>query len=277
MKRLLTFLLIIASIISGCTSNRPAGESVPRVSQEKTEVTTVTEEDLNVSSPPKKNSVAVDSFYSDTGIPGKKNSVAVDSTYSDTANSNKDNSTAVDSAYSDTGNSNKDNSTAVDFTCSDTGNFSQDNSTTVDSTHSDTGIPEGTEPPMTEPPAITEPAEEAENTSPTEPPTQATSPPGEETTVPSQPVEETQPEPEFEISYWISFAKTYAQSVGLNLDAAAVDCWDNPITAGAHCIYLERDITNRLNRYSKDEDITDVWIWAVDLGNGTYDLYIGYA
>lgn len=253
MKRLLTFLLIIASIMSGCTSNRPAGESEPMTSQEKTEVTAVTEEDVNVSSPPKKNSVAVDSFYSDTGIPGKKNSVAVDSTYSDTGNSNKDNSTAVDSAYSDTGNS------------------SEDNSTTVDSTHSDTGIPEGTEPPMTEPPAITEPAEEAENTSPTEPPTQATSPPEEETTIPSQ------PEPEFEISYWISFAKTYAQSVGLNLDAAAVDCWDNPITAGAYCIYLERDITNRLNRYSQDEDITDVWIWAVDLGNGTYDLYIGYA
>ena len=241
MKRLLTFLLIIASIMSGCTSNRPAGESEPMTSQEKTEVTAVTEEDVNKSSPPKKNSLAVDSIYSNTGIPGKKNSVAVDSTYSDTGNSNKDSSTAVDS------------------------------------THSDTVIPKETEPPMTEPPATTEPTEEVDNTSPTEPPTQATSPPEEETTVPSQPVEETQPEPEFEISYWISFAKTYAQSVGLNLDAAAVDCWDNPITAGAHCIYLERDITNRLNRYSKDEDITDVWIWAVDLGNGIYDLYIGYA
>ena len=241
MKRLLTFLLIIASIMSGCTSNRPAGESEPMTSQEKTEVTAVTEEDVNKSSPPKKNSLAVDSIYSNTGIPGKKNSVAVDSTYSDT------------------------------------GNSSEDSSTAVDSTHSDTVIPKETEPPMTEPPATTEPTEEVDNTSPTEPPTQATSPPEEETTVPSQPVEETQPEPEFEISYWISFAKTYAQSVGLNLDAAAVDCWDNPITAGAHCIYLERDITNRLNRYNKDEDITDVWIWAVDLGNGTYDLYIGYA
>lgn len=137
--------------------------------------------------------------------------------------------------------------------------------------------PSREEPKETAPPATTEPAEEAENTSPTEPPIQATSPPEEEITIPSQPVEETQPEPEFEISYWISFAKTYAQSVGLNLDVAAVDCWDNPITAGAHCICLERDIKNRLNRYNADEDITDVWIWAVDLGNGTYDLYIGYA
>lgn len=170
-----------------------------------------------------------------------------------------------------------------------TESFSQpvNNSATVDTSYSDAVFPKDSEPPETrppreepketEPPATTESAEEAENTSPPEPPTQATSPPEEETTIPSQPVEVTQPAPEFEISYWISFAKTYAQSVGLNLDAAAVDCWDNPITAGAHCIYLERDITNRLNRYSKDEDITDIWVWAVNLGNGSYDLYIGYA
>ena len=52
---------------------------------------------------------------------------------------------------------------------------------------------------------------------------------------------------------------------------------DNPITAGAHCIYLERDICSRLDRYNRDDDITDVWIWAVEIGNGCYDLYIGYA
>ena len=116
-----------------------------------------------------------------------------------------------------------------------------------------------------------------ENTIPTEPPTQATAPAETEATIPSQPVTQPQPEPEFEIDYWIDYAKSYARSLGLNLSADAVDCWDNPITAGAHCIYLERDIRNRLSRYSKDEDITDVWIWAVDLGNGIYDLYIGYA
>ena len=116
-----------------------------------------------------------------------------------------------------------------------------------------------------------------ENTIPTEQPTQATVPAETEATIPSQPVTQPQPEPEFEIEYWIDYAKSYARSLGLNLSADAVDCWDNPITAGAHCIYLERDIRNRLSRYSKDEDITDVWIWAVDLGNGIYDLYIGYA
>ena len=44
------------------------------------------------------------------------------------------------------------------------------------------------------------------------------------------------------IDYWISFAKGYAQSVGLLLDSEAIYCWDNPIRAGAHCKYLERDI-----------------------------------
>ena len=69
----------------------------------------------------------------------------------------------------------------------------------------------------------------------------------------------------------------YAKSAGLNLDPAAVDCWDTPITAGAHCTYLERDIQNRLNRYAKDETILDVWVWAESRSDGSYDFYIGYA
>lgn len=89
--------------------------------------------------------------------------------------------------------------------------------------------------------------------------------------------EETEPTEPFDIGVWVSFAQSYAQSIGLNLDSAAVDCWDNPITAGTHCIYLERDICSRLDRYNRDDDITDVWIWAVEIGNGCYDLYIGYA
>ena len=85
------------------------------------------------------------------------------------------------------------------------------------------------------------------------------------------------PQPEFDIQYWITFAKEYAVSVGLILDSAAVDCWDNPIGANSRCIYLERDIKSRLNRYAKDEDITDVWIWAEIAGNDCYNIYIGYA
>ena len=103
----------------------------------------------------------------------------------------------------------------------------------------------------------------------TEPPEQAT----QETTQP----EEIVAEPEFDINYWVEYAKNYAVSKGLVLSFAAVDCWDNPIGAGAHSIYLERDIQSRLNRYANDEDITDVWIWAEPTGNGRYDLYIGYA
>lgn len=82
---------------------------------------------------------------------------------------------------------------------------------------------------------------------------------------------------EFDINYWITFAKEYAVSVDLTLQSEAVSCWDNPIGAGVHCIYLERDIKSRLNRYAKDEDITDVWIWAEPAGNDCYNIYIGYA
>ena len=81
----------------------------------------------------------------------------------------------------------------------------------------------------------------------------------------------------FDIDHWITFAKEYAVSIDLELDSSAVDCWDNPIRASTHCIYLERDIQIRLNRYAKDEDITDVWIWAESTGNNCYDIYIGYA
>ena len=82
---------------------------------------------------------------------------------------------------------------------------------------------------------------------------------------------------EFDIHYWIAFAKEYAASVGLTLDSTAVDCWDNPIRAGVHCIYLERDIKSRLNRYAKDNDITAVWIWVETTDDRCYDIYIGYA
>lgn len=98
----------------------------------------------------------------------------------------------------------------------------------------------------------------------------------------TKPSEEIPPEPEttpseIDIHYWISFAKEYAVSIGLTLDSTAVDCWDNPIRAGAHCIYLKRDIISRLNRYARDEDITDIWIWTESVGNDCYDIYIGYA
>ena len=85
------------------------------------------------------------------------------------------------------------------------------------------------------------------------------------------------PKAEFDVNYWISFAKSYALQIGLEIDETAVDCWDNPTTANADCIYLERDLTHRLNRYAGDDDITAVNIWAESLGNGNYLIYIAYA
>lgn len=119
-------------------------------------------------------------------------------------------------------------------------------------------------------------------------PTETTPPKASEPKPPEEPTE-TQPqepeppaaeeptEPIFDIQTWIDYANAYAESVGLRLESSAVDCWDNPIDAAADRIYLERDIQSRLNRYARDEDITDVWIWAEARSDGKYDLYIGYA
>ena len=86
-----------------------------------------------------------------------------------------------------------------------------------------------------------------------------------------------EPEPAFDIEHWISYAKSTAVSLGLTLDSSATDCWDNPITAKPTCIYLERDINSRLNRYAKDGEITAVWIWYECVGTSSYLIYIGYA
>lgn len=143
----------------------------------------------------------------------------------------------------------------------------------------------GTQPPQTvipnntpkpETPKAVEPTPEPKPT-----PTQPTPPPAEETPKVEQPQETTPPNdpavPEFDIQTWIDYAKAYAVNIGLRLENSAVDCWDNPITAGAFSSCLERDNQSRLDRYSRDEDITDVWIWAQARSDGSYDLYIGYA
>ena len=105
---------------------------------------------------------------------------------------------------------------------------------------------------------------------------QPTSPATEESTPPEPPKEELT-EPVFDIDYWISFAKSYAKSIGLALDSGAVYCWDNPIAAGVKCKYTERDIRGYLDRYAKDDEITDVWIWYEQTGSSSYEIYIGYA
>ena len=103
--------------------------------------------------------------------------------------------------------------------------------------------------------------------------------PKEEPPVPAitEPEPTPEPEPAFDIEHWISYAKSTAVSLGLNLESSATECWDNPISAKPTCIYLERDINSRLNRYAKDETITAVWIWYECVGTSSYLIYIGYA
>lgn len=125
-------------------------------------------------------------------------------------------------------------------------------------------------PPTVSSPTETTPPKASELEPPTEP--MATQP-----QEPESPAEEEPTEPAFDIQTWIDYAKAYAESIGLRMESSAVDCWDNPISVGTHCSYLERDIQSRLNRYARDEDITDVWIWAEARSDGKYDLYIGYA
>lgn len=123
--------------------------------------------------------------------------------------------------------------------------------------------PEPTAPEPQEPPA------------PSETPLEPVDEPAEEEVPVLEP--ESEPEPDFDIGYWINYAKEAATEKGLVLDSSAVDCWDNPITANPDCIYLERDINARLSRYAGDEDITAVWIWYESIGTNKYLIYIGYA
>ena len=82
---------------------------------------------------------------------------------------------------------------------------------------------------------------------------------------------------EFDISYWISYAQNYAQSIGLTFDETATECWDNPISANTNNKNISIDIESRMNRYKNTEKFSSVWIWAEKLSDTQYELYIGYA
>lgn len=97
---------------------------------------------------------------------------------------------------------------------------------------------------------------------------------------PSKPVtDETAPQPEekvFDIDYWLGYAKDYAVGIGLRLDENATDSWDTPIrcsskTEDVLAAYIRDDLTY----YKNEEDCTAVWIWAEQVGDGQYELFIG--
>ena len=141
----------------------------------------------------------------------------------------------------------------------------------ADSGKPETAKPADTESPtvspkQTEPPKVTEPPE----SKPTESPK----------SVDPTPTETEKPKPadsQFDINYWIEFARKYAENIGLAINPEAVSCWDNPIIAGPNSKYLERDIKTRMNRYKNVEGFTDIWVWEEPDENGNYRLFIGYA
>lgn len=93
-----------------------------------------------------------------------------------------------------------------------------------------------------------------------------------------KPVVEKKVEPEapaFEIDYWVSYAKNYAKSIGLALDAGTSGTWDTPIHANSKTTDVLADyIRDDLNYYKDEEDCTAVWVWAEQIGNGQYELFI---
>lgn len=87
------------------------------------------------------------------------------------------------------------------------------------------------------------------------------------------------PHPEekgFDMDYWLVYAKDYAVGIGLRLDENATDSWDTPIrcsskTEDVLAAYIRDDLTY----YKNEEGCTAVWIWAEQVGDGQYELFIG--
>lgn len=87
------------------------------------------------------------------------------------------------------------------------------------------------------------------------------------------------PHPEeksFNMDYWLAYAKDYAVGIGLRLDENATDSWDTPIrcsskTEDVLAAYIRDDLTY----YKNEEGCTAVWIWAEQVEDGQYELFIG--
>lgn len=93
---------------------------------------------------------------------------------------------------------------------------------------------------------------------------------------PMQPKPTEEVKPSFDVNSYVNYAKSYAQSIGLELDSTAMDCWDNQITANAKRTGIKDDIQSRLNRYKNVEGFTAVWVWAEKVSDTEYEIYIGY-
>ncbi|MDO4810444.1 MAG: hypothetical protein Q3985_00740 [Eubacteriales bacterium] len=116
--------------------------------------------------------------------------------------------------------------------------------------------------------AVSKPVEQATPTAKTEPKAESEKKPVVE--------KKTDPEaPAFDIDYWVSYAKNYAKSIGLALDAGTSGTWDTPIHANSKTTDVLADyIRDDLNYYMDEEDCTAVWVWAEQIVNGQYELFI---
>lgn len=97
---------------------------------------------------------------------------------------------------------------------------------------------------------------------------------------PSTPAEEKPtPQPEekaFDMDYWLAYAKDYAVSIGLVLDQGTAGTWDTPIRCSSKTEdVLAAYIRDDLAYYKNQEGCTAVWIWAEQVGDGQYELFIG--
>ena len=97
---------------------------------------------------------------------------------------------------------------------------------------------------------------------------------------PSKPVtDETAPQPEekvFDMDYWLAYARDYAVGIGLRLDENATDSWDTPIRCSSKTEdILAAYIQDDLSYYKNEEGCMAVWIWAEQVGDGQYELFIG--
>lgn len=104
-------------------------------------------------------------------------------------------------------------------------------------------------------------------------PTSGTQKPTEK---PKEPKSTKPPKQTFDVGEYVSYAKNYAQSIGLEVDSTATECWDNPITANSRRTGIKDDIKSRLNRYKNVEGFTAVWVWAEKVSDTEYEIYIGY-
>lgn len=149
-----------------------------------------------------------------------------------------------------------------------------DESRTINNVQSEPAEEKSPEKPKAEPSKQTNtPTASEKQTERSKEPTSATQKPTEKPkeTKPTEP-----PKQNFDVSEYVSYAKSYAQSIGLALDSTATECWDNPITANSRRTGIKDDIKSRLNRYKNVEGFTAVWVWAEKVSDTEYEIYIGY-